>query len=168
MENVSSVKTLPEKLLDGSKILFGFLGVVMILVETYAVFGREILKVPVPWADEVLKLLFVWCIFVGSALAFLSDDLISLTLIEDRAKEKGNMKLFGILKIVQYAAALGISALLVVQLFTIVGTQLSTGEATTVLKYPRWVLNSGILIGMGLIVAASVGKLIGCAKYFKN
>ena len=42
MENVSSVKTLPEKLLDGSKILFGFLGVVMILVETYAVFGREI------------------------------------------------------------------------------------------------------------------------------
>ncbi len=64
MENVSSVKTLPEKLLDGSKILFGFLGVVMILVETYAVFGREILKVPVPWADEMLKLLFVWCIFV--------------------------------------------------------------------------------------------------------
>ena len=168
MENVSSVKTLPEKLLDGSKILFGFLGVVMILVETYAVFGREIIKVPVPWADERLKLLFVGCIFGGSALAFLSDDLISLTLIEDRAKEKGNMKLFGILKIVQYAAALGISALLVVQLFTIVGTQLSTGEATTVLKYPLWVLNSGILIGMGLIVAASVGKLIGCAKYFKN
>ena len=53
-------------------------------------------------------------------------------------------------------------------MFTIVGTQLSTGEATTVLKYPLWVLNSGILIGMGLIVAASVGKLIGCAKYFKN
>ena len=68
----------------------------------------------------------------------------------------------------QYTASHGISALLVVQLFTIVGTQLSTGEATTVLKYPLWVLNSGILIGMGLIVAASVGKLIGCAKYFKN
>lgn len=168
MENVSSVKTLPEKLLDGAKILFGFLGLVMILVETYAVFGREILRVPVPWADEVLKLLFVWCVFIGSALAFLSDDLISLTLIEDRAKEKGNMKTYGILKVIQYVAALGISALLVVQLFTIVGTQLSTGEATTVLKYPLWVLNSGILIGMGLIVATSVGKLIGCVKYFKN
>lgn len=160
MEKVSG------KIMDGAKLLFGFVGVVMILIETYAVVGREILKIPVPWADEALKLLFVWCIFIGSALAFLSDDLISLTLIEDHFKEKGNMKAFGIMKAIQYVAGMGISALLVTQLFTIVGTQLSTGEATTVLKYPLWVMNSGILIGMALIVIAGVAKLIGCKKYF--
>lgn len=164
MEKVS----VTEKVLHGVKLFFGFLGVVMIFIETYAVFGREILKIPVPWADEALKLLFVWCIFIGSALAFLSDDLISLTLIEDRAKEKGNMKLYGVLKVIQYVCGIGIAALLVVQLFTIVGTQLGTGEATTVLKYPLWVMNSGILIGMALIVIAGVVKLAGCAKYFKD
>ena len=69
-------------------------------------------------------------------LAFLNDELISLTLFEDDAKEKGKMALYGIFKVIQYVATLIISGLLVYQIWTIVNTQLSTGEATTVLKYP--------------------------------
>lgn len=96
--------------------------------------------------DELLKLLFVWSIFVCSALAFLSDDLISLTLLEDRAKEQGKMKKYGVFKMIQYAVALVISGMIVAQLLTIVNTQMTTGEATTVLKYPLWVLNTGVLL----------------------
>ena len=92
--------------------------------------------------DELLKLLFVWSIFVCSALAFLSDDLISLTLLEDRAK----MKKYGVFKMIQYVVALVISGMIVAQLLTIVNTQMTTGEATTVLKYPLWVLNTGVLL----------------------
>ena len=44
--------------------LFGYIGVIMILVETYAVFSRNVTHVATPWVDELLKLLFVWCIFV--------------------------------------------------------------------------------------------------------
>lgn len=94
--------------------------------------------------DELLKLLFVWSIFVCSALAFLSDDLISLTLLEDRAKEQGKMKKYGVFKMIQYVVALVISGMIVAQLLTIVNTQMTTGEATTVLKYPLWVLNTGV------------------------
>lgn len=84
--------------------------------------------------DELLKLLFVWSIFVCSALAFLSDDLISLTLLEDRAKEQGKMKKYGVFKMIQYVVALVISGMIVAQLLTIVNTQMTTGEATTVLS----------------------------------
>ena len=161
------MKELSAKLMSAAETLFGFVGVVMILVETYAVLARNFLHVATPWSDELLKLLFVWVIFVGSALAFTSDELISLTLIEDHAKEKGNMKLYGVLKAVQYVVGIGISGLLVTQLITIISTQMSTGEATTVLKYPLWIMNAGMLVGMLLIVVCGIAKLIGCAKYFQ-
>lgn len=163
MKNLSSSK--PIKAIE---MLFGLVGIVMILVETYAVMARNILQISTPWSDELLKLLFVWSIFVCSALAFLNDELISLTLFEDDAKEKGKMALYGIFKIIQYVATLIISGLLVYQIWTIVNTQLSTGEATTVLKYPLWVMNSGILVGMVLTVVFGIIKLVDCLKYFKK
>lgn len=163
MKNLSSSK--PIKAVEA---LFGVVGIVMILVETYAVMARNILQISTPWSDELLKLLFVWSIFVCSALAFLNDELISLTLFEDDAKEKGKMALYGIFKVIQYVATLIISGLLVYQIWTIVNTQLSTGEATTVLKYPLWIMNSGILVGMVLTVVFGVIKLVATAKYFKN
>ena len=163
MKNLSSSK--PVKAVEA---LFGLVGIVMILVETYAVMARNILHISTPWSDELLKLLFVWSIFVCSALAFLNDELISLTLFEDDAKEKGKMALYGIFKVIQYVATLIISGLLVYQIWTIVNTQLSTGEATTVLKYPLWIMNSGILVGMVLTVVFGVIKLVDTAKYFKN
>ena len=70
---------------------------------------------------------------MGSAVLFMNDELISLTLLEDKYKES-KPKVYGILKAIQYVAAVGISALLTSQLFTIVSTQMNTGEATTVLK----------------------------------
>lgn len=163
MKNLSSSK--PIKAVEA---LFGVVGIVMILVETYAVMARNILQISTPWSDELLKLLFVWSIFVCSALAFLNDELISLTLFEDDAKEKGKMALYGIFKVIQYVATLIISGLLVYQIWTIVNTQLSTGEATTVLKYPLWIMNSGILVGMVLTVVFGIIKLVDTAKYFKN
>jgi TRAP-type C4-dicarboxylate transport system permease small subunit len=163
MKNLSSSK--PIKAVEA---LFGVVGIVMILVETYAVMARNILQISTPWSDELLKLLFVWSIFVCSALAFLNDELISLTLFEDDAKEKGKMALYGIFKVIQYVATLIISGLLVYQIWTIVNTQLSTGEATTVLKYPLWIMNSGILVGMVLTVVFCVIKLVDSLKYFKK
>lgn len=163
MKNLSSSK--PVKAVEA---LFGVVGIVMILVETYAVMARNILEISTPWSDELLKLLFVWSIFVCSALAFLNDELISLTLFEDDAKEKGKLVLYGIFKAVQYVATLIISGLLVYQIWTIVNTQISTGEATTVLKYPLWIMNSGILVGMVLTVVFGVIKLVDNVKYFKK
>lgn len=163
MKNLSSSK--PVKAVEA---LFGVVGIVMILVETYAVMARNILQISTPWSDELLKLLFVWSIFVCSALAFLNDELISLTLFEDDAKEKGKMALYGIFKVIQYVATLVISGLLVYQIWTIVNTQLSTGEAATVLKYPLWIMNSGILVGMVLTVVFGVIKLVDSLKYFKK
>ena len=95
----------------------------------------------------------------------MNDGLISLTLVEDGYKEKKPV-VYGVLKAIQYIAAIGICGLVTSQLFTIVGTQMNTGDATTVLKYPLWVMNLGMLLGLALIVILGVVKLIGLKEYF--
>lgn len=159
------MKNVLTKVVSGMDYIFGLLGIIMVLVTTYGVFARNILIVSTPWCDEFLKLLFVWSIYVGSAILFYSDELISLTLIEDSYKEKKPV-VFGALKAVQYIAAIGICGLLTSQLWTIVNTQISTGEATTVIKYPLWVMNLGMLVGLALIVIIGVIKLVGLKDYF--
>lgn len=75
---------------------------------------------------------------------------------------------YTILKTIQYVIALGVSALVVTQMYTIITTQMTTGEASTVMKYPLWVLNSGIMVGMVLIVIMAVVKLVACIKFLAN
>lgn len=136
------MKNALNKFISSLDFLFGLVGIVMILIATYAVFARNILIVSTPWSDELLKLLFVWSIYIGSAILFMNDGLISLTLIEDKYKESKPV-VYGTLKAIQYLAGIGICGLITSQMVTIVGTQMRTGEATTVLKYPLWIMNTG-------------------------
>lgn len=154
-----------DKVNSGLNFLFGIAGIIMVLVASYAVLARNVLLVSTPWSDELLKLIFIWTIYMGSAVLFMNDELISATLLEDKYKES-KPKVYGILKAIQYVAAVGISALLTSQLFTIVSTQMNTGEATTVLKYPLWVMNLGMLLGLGLITIYGVVKVIALKPYF--
>ena len=45
---------------------------------------------------------------------------------------------------------------------------MSTGEATTVIKYPLWLMNMGVLVGVILIVIIGILKIIDTLKYFKR
>lgn len=162
------MRNIVEHFNKAMEYVFGFVGILMIFIQTYAVLARNVLQIPTPWSDEILKLLFIWSIFICSALAFYSDSLIRLTLIEDSRFVKHNKKAIGIMKVIQYLAGLGISILLVQQLVTIVGTQLSTGESTTVLKYPLWLINTGILIGTLQVCIYGLMKLYECRKYFQK
>ncbi len=159
------MKKMMDRVNFGLNVLFGVMGIVMVLVASYTVLARNVLIVSTPWADELLKLLFVWSIYIGAAVLFADDSLIALTLAEDKYKEE-KPAVYGVLKAVQYAGAIGICGLVTSQLFTIVGTQMSTGEATTVLRYPLWIMNLGMLLGLALIVVLGVIKLIGLKEYF--
>ena len=160
------MKGFVEKLNKVLEVILGMIGIAMILIQTYAVFARNVLQVASPWTDEALKLLFVWTIFTGAAMAFYIDDAICLTLVEDSKMVKSRPAVYGIMKIIQFAGATAVALFMMWHLRTIIGTQMSTGEATTVLKYPLWIMNSGIMVGMIFTVFYGVIKLIDCKKYF--
>ena len=153
-----------EKLNKALEVILGMIGIAMILIQTYAVFARNVLQVASPWTDEALKLLFVWTIFTGAAMALYIDDAVCLTLVEDSKMVKSRPAVYGIMKIIQFAGATAVALFMMWRLRTIIGTQMSTGEATTVLNYPLWIMNSGIMVGMIFTVFYGVIKLIDCKK----
>lgn len=153
-----------DKVNSGLNFLFGIAGIIMVLVASYAVLARNVLLVSTPWSDELLKRFLSGQLY-GVRSTVHECELISLTLLEDKYKES-KPKVYGSLKAIQYVAAVGISALLTSQLFTIVSTQMNTGEATTVLKYPLWVMNLGMLLGLGLIAIYGVVKVIALKPVF--
>ncbi len=161
------MKNVSAKIVKAAELLFGFVGLIMIMIASYGVLARNVLQTPVPWTDEALKLMFVWAIFVVGALGFLSNDLISLTLVEDSFKEKGKKVIYNAIKIIQYLVAIAVNAALCSQLMTIISTQISTGETTTVIQYPLWILNVGMLVGSALIVVMGVFKIIESIKDMK-
>ena len=73
------MESLVKKIDKVMLIVFGIIGTAMILVASYNVFARDILRTSAPWTDEMLKLLDIWVIFVVSAIVFLHDEQISLT-----------------------------------------------------------------------------------------
>ena len=83
-----------DKVNSGLNFLFGIAGIIMVLVASYAVLARNVLLVSTPWSDELLKLIFIWTIYMGSAVLFMNDELISLTLLEDKYKESKGLRYF--------------------------------------------------------------------------
>lgn len=162
------MKDFTGKLLKAAEFILGMIGVAMILIETYSVFCRNVTHWSTPWVDEVLRLMFVWIVFVGAAIAYRSDDLISLTLVEDSWKEKRKILPRNVLKMIQYVIALIISVLLTQQEWTTMIGQIKTGEATQITGYPIWIKSFGILIGFVLMTLIALVKIIRLARTFKT
>ena len=140
--------------------IFGLVGTAMIIVSTYGVFARNVLQLSAAWTDEALKLLDICMIFIVSAVVFLRDEHIALTLIEDSARVKSRPRVYGSMKIFQYLLALVIHVELVRELYAIIAKQMTTNEITTVMEYPLYLLNVTILIGCVLTVLFAVLKIM--------
>lgn len=150
------------------QVIFGLVGTAMILIASYNVFARDVLQISAPWTDEALKFLDAWMIFVMAAVVFLSDEQISLTLLEDGRGVRSRPWLYHGIKFFQYALAGVLNVELVRELVKIISTQMATGEITTVIQYPLWLLNAGMLIGSLLTVLFAVVKAGAEIKNFRT
>lgn len=137
--------------------IMGVFGLLMILIQTYAVFSRNLLNTAAPWSDEILRLLLIWSIFICSAEAFLNDELIGLDILE--TKFSINKRIFNFIKIIQYLVGLLFSVICLARSFEIVKHQFYTMETTTAMKIPLGIINLGFLIGATLFLVFSIYKL---------
>ena len=142
------------------EVIFGLVGTAMIFVASYGVLARDVLHVSAPWTDEMLKLLDIWMIFVVSASVFYFDEQLSLTRVEDSRKVRSHPVVYHCMKIFQYVLAGIINIELIKELSVIIGTQIATHEVTTVMKYPLYILNMGMMIGCVLTVLFAVIKVV--------
>jgi TRAP-type C4-dicarboxylate transport system permease small subunit len=138
--------------------MFGVAGILLIIIETYSVFSRNIFKMSAAWTNEVLRLIFLWTVFIVAALAFFDDQMISIELLEEKLERQ--RKKYGLIKLIQYIIALGFFVSLLQQSIQVVTSQMATGATTEVLFIPHWIINTGFIIGNILLVIFAIYKII--------
>ena len=149
----------------GDNVL-GLLVLATLLVANYGVFSRFILQTSVAWSDEVLRAINIWLIFICSALAFKSDKLISLELVEDKLKNRPRAK--NVLKLIQGILSLVFGVFFVYQGFLVVLKQFQNHETSPVLFIPLYLINLGFLIGAIMLFFFAAKKLLLAAAAVKN
>ena len=78
----------------------GIVGLVGILVATAGVFTRFVLKISIPWSDELLRTIFVWGYFIGAAFCFEEGGIMHLELVEDSLKKHHKLMAHKVLAVI--------------------------------------------------------------------
>lgn len=152
--------TLLEKIIRLVENFLGVIGLVAVSIATLGVFTRFVLKISIAWSDEILRTIFVWSYFIGVAILYRSSGLMRLELAEEYLKNNGKRRLYRLLCIAQETAMLVFFGTIGYYGYSIVMTQMNSGQMTTTSSTPAWVLPMGFVVGVSLIVLFSIGKIL--------
>lgn len=144
--------------------VIGAIGLITICIVTVGVFTRFVLKISIAWSDELLRTLFIWSYFIGSALQHDSEGLMSLDLFPLQLYNKGKLKSYKMIKVIQEFCILIFSAIVGYNIIKIISKQIINNQVTTTTGTPAWISPLGFLIGMTLIVLFSIKKLFPMGK----
>lgn len=145
--------------------LVGVLVLCTILIVTTGVVSR-LMKMPASWTDEMLRIIFVWLVFIMSAVGYHCDELIGLDLLEDMLKSRPRSK--AVLKFVQSIFGVVFAIFMMVQTFQLVVTQIGTRELTPVMSFPLWLQTLGYFLGCAMFSVFAIYKIYIRAKELKK
>jgi len=153
-----------EKALSYVNGALGLMGLLTILLVTLSVITRYVLKISISWSDELLRLVFIWCYFIGSAMQYYDGGLMRLELADEMLKNAGKKKAYLAISVVQNALMLVFSAFISYYAFMIIKGQVISRQVTTTSGTPAWFSTLGFAIGMFLLVVFSAQRVISYAK----
>lgn len=144
-----------------AEYFIGAAGLLAILIATLGVITRFVLKISITWSDELLRTVFVWAYFIGTALLYRgSSGLMRLELVEDIFRRRGKMLAYRVLCILQDALICAFSCAIFRYLYNFIAKQIAAGQTTTTSSTPAWVSPLGFIIGIGLLALFALEKII--------
>ncbi|MBQ4436383.1 MAG: TRAP transporter small permease [Lachnospiraceae bacterium] len=128
-----------------------FLVILMIaatLLVAAQVVTRFILKVPLPWSEEIARYMFLWLTWVGAAYATKERKHVRIDIIYEKLPEAGK-KVCTVISTIIWIVFLGIMVYLSFRLTRSVasGGQIAVGSGI-----PMWIPYASIPVGMGLML----------------
>ena len=128
-----------------------FLVILMIaatLLVAAQVVTRFILKVPLPWSEEIARYMFLWLTWVGAAYATKERKHVRIDIIYEKMPEAGK-KVCTVISTIIWIVFLGIMVYLSFRLTRSVasGGQIAVGSGI-----PMWIPYASIPVGMGLML----------------
>lgn len=143
----------------------GIMAIICLFVVNACILAR-LMKISISWGDEIIKIIFIYIIYIGTALAYKSDDLIGITMLEDSFNK--NKKLYRILKIIQHIVIISFAIFCMCQSYLMFFKQLKYGELTPALEIPAAISTLGFVIGSIIWVYYGIEKLFYYIKIYKN
>ncbi|MFZ7103888.1 MAG: TRAP transporter small permease [Peptococcaceae bacterium] len=150
------LKSMGEGLEKAAPYLLGIPALVVVILANLAVVYRYILQSPLSWSEELLRYMFVWIIFIGTALAYKNDELVDISMLTDMAKGR----LAKILEIIRNLLCLIFIGIFTYEGAVIFTSQFQTGEISPAMEIPLWIVSFGIFVGGVLWL------YFGFAKFF--
>lgn len=135
------------------EMLLGIFALVLIILINITIASRYFFQISIVWTDEILKMFFLWSVFLGTALASKDDDLIGLTILRDKIELSKYWRVYGIF---YYSTILLFSLFFTYEVYQILCGQIQYSEVTTVLEFPAFIISLGILGGSVLWVFYSI------------
>ena len=125
--------------------------ILMCISIMFQIICRFILKLSVPWTEELIRYSFIAVSFVGMGAVQMSNDHIRVDLLQTRIakikdpikRKKANITLEVVRNIVILIIAVYVGLLCLDQLLTV----FKMGQLTPALKVPMWFLNAFIFYG---------------------
>jgi len=116
---------------------------VMVVINFGNVLSRYVIHASWSWSEEILIIMFVWCVMLATAVAYKRAEHLGLSLITDRLPV--GLKKVSIVFSTIMSAALVI--FLLVYGWSMVSDQIAYKQATSVLRIPEWVAGLSIPVG---------------------
>lgn len=135
-----------------------------IILENFIVFARFILQRSYAWSDEVFTTTFIWLIFIGCAIACVTNKHIEITILTDALHGKSKT----LLQIIQNLLMLVFIIILFVTSIEICRMQASVNQITPILRLPVWSQTIAMSVGSAAWIVATIYKLVKLCKKLKN
>jgi TRAP-type transport system small permease protein len=142
------------------RILKGIIAALLLaitLLVVAQVFFRFVLSSPLPWPEELARLVFFYLVFVGGALASLHGDHISIEVVDSAVDEDGRSALF-----VSVARGLVVVAIMGVAVYG--GVQVAPRAHRIALSgtgLPRSLMTMAVITGSALMGLDALVRVIG-------
>jgi len=120
------------------------------------IIGRYVFSAPIYWAEEVMLILFGWCVFLGAAMVALMRDHLKSQALGELLPER--LKIFH--RIGVDALSLVVVVYIAVKSFDIVILFHRFGQKTIVAEIPKSVVYASISVGLGIVALALLANII--------
>jgi TRAP-type C4-dicarboxylate transport system permease small subunit len=124
---------------------------------TYEVVMRYLFVAPTIWAEELSRFVQIWATYLAAALVLKKRELIAITILVERVGPAARRALeaFALVWIIAF------SVVAVVYGLDILIDSIRLGRATsTMLAVPKWLTESAIPVGFGLLALQALGALV--------
>lgn len=141
--------------------VFGGWVFLVICLQTYSVFSRNVLNTSTMWIDDLQRLNFIWLIWICGALAYGGRGLIALDLVQSKLHKKPRVyhSMTMLLTLIELLFGAVFSWLSV----SMIRFQFSSGETVPALEIPLALVNLGFAIGCVIILVFAIRKTIRVA-----